>query len=71
MSTSTEIIDKVRDICSIVCEDDLCRLRMEEELLITAVKNQLLPLKDKIEVFDRIKSINLLQLEMLGQRVRR
>ena len=60
------LINEIRTMCNQLCNDELTKLRLEEELLITLVKGQKQNLKVKTEAFERIKAINRRQLEILG-----
>jgi len=69
MSTVTPI-ELIKLTAEAVSSDKLSCLRLEEEMLIMAIKRSNISFNDKRQMFDRIKEINIAQLEMLGQKVR-
>jgi hypothetical protein len=60
------LTNEIKNICNQLCDDELTKLRLEEELLITMVKSSKQRLKTKTEAFERIKAINKRQLQILG-----
>jgi hypothetical protein len=67
MSTLSDI----RKVASQVSDSDFTCLRIEEELLVMAVRSPRVPMAEKNELFTRIKEINVKQLELLGEKVRK
>jgi hypothetical protein len=67
MSTLSDI----RKVAIQVSDSDFTCLRIEEELLVMAVRSAKVPMAEKNEIFTRIKEINVKQLEMLGEKVRK
>jgi hypothetical protein len=67
MSTLSDI----RKVAIQVSDSDFTCLRIEEELLVMAVRSAKVPMAEKNEIFSRIKEINVKQLEMLGEKVRK
>ena len=64
-------ISDIRKVAIQVSDSDFTCLRIEEELLVMAVRSAKVPMAEKNEIFARIKEINVKQLEMLGERVRK
>jgi hypothetical protein len=67
MSTLSDI----RKVAIQVSDSDFTCLRIEEELLVMAVRSAKVPMAEKNEIFSRIKEINVKQLELLGEKVRK
>ena len=67
MSTLSDI----RKVAAQVSDSDFTCLRIEEELLVMAVRSAKVPMAEKNELFARLKEINVRQLEMLGEKVRK
>lgn len=63
-------LEQIRKTVAFACELNFDRLRMEEEILISFVKNSNNSMNEKGEAFKRIKEINKLQLEILGEKIR-
>jgi hypothetical protein len=61
------LTETIKKVCEQVCDDELTRLRLEEEILITMIKSQRQSLQSKSEALSRIKAINKLQLKVLGE----
>lgn len=61
-----KITDQIKSISTQISDDELSRLRIEEELLIMLVRSSKHSLKIKSEAFERIKTINTKQLDLLG-----
>ena len=62
-------VKEIRTITNKICESLLDKLRLEEEMLLMLVKNTQVSLDEKTEAFERIKEINMKQLEVLGQKI--
>lgn len=59
-------LEQIRNVANLVSEDQLTKLRLEEELLINLVRKPSYLLADKVKVMERIKEINKKQIEILG-----
>ncbi len=62
-------LEKIREVSSRVSNNALERLRIEEELLISLVRNSSVAMTLKSSAFTRIKDINMKQLELLGDKI--
>jgi len=63
---SKHIVNEIREVCRQICDTDLDRLRLEEELLIQLVKSRKHKLNTKQHAFSRIDEINKQQRQLLG-----
>lgn len=61
------LVLEIQQITHQICDDDLTRLRLEEELLVTFIKNKSGRLNEKKEAIERVKLINKMQLKLLGE----
>lgn len=59
-------LEQIRTVASIVTEDELTKLRMEEELLILLARKNGISLDSKRRIMERIKEINRREIEILG-----
>lgn len=67
IASSQNILSQIKAVCSKISDDELTKLRLEEELLITLVKCQKQNLTIKKEAFQRITDINKKQLTLIGE----
>ena len=59
-------LEQIRTVASLVTEDELTKLRMEEELLILLARKTGISLDSKKKIMERIKEINRREIEILG-----
>lgn len=59
-------LEQIRTVASLVTEDELTKLRMEEELLILLARKSGIALESKRKIMERIKEINRREIEILG-----
>jgi len=59
-------LEQIRSTAGLVTEDELTKLRLEEELLICLVRKNGLSLDSKKKIMERIKEINRREIEILG-----
>lgn len=59
-------LEQIRSTASIVAEDELTKLRLEEELLVVLARKHGMTLDLKKKICERIKEINKQQIEILG-----
>jgi hypothetical protein len=59
-------LEQIRSTANLVTEDELTKLRLEEELLICLVRKNGLSLDSKKKIMERIKEINRREIEILG-----
>jgi hypothetical protein len=59
-------LEQIRSTAALVTEDELTKLRLEEELLICLVRKNGLSLDSKKKIMERIKEINRREIEILG-----
>jgi hypothetical protein len=59
-------LEQIKTVASIVTEDELTKLRMEEELLILLARKNGISLDSKRRIMERIKEINRREIEILG-----
>lgn len=59
-------LEQIRSTANLVTEDELTKLRLEEELLICLVRKNGLSLDSKKRIMQRIKEINRREIEILG-----
>lgn len=61
-----QIIEEIKKISSLITDDELSKLRIEEEMLTMLVRCSKFNLQSKKKAFTRIEQINKLQLQILG-----
>lgn len=59
-------LEQIRSVANLVAEDELTKLRLEEELLVVLARKHGLALDSKRKICERIKEINKKQIEILG-----
>ena len=59
-------LEQIRSTAGLVTEDELTKLRLEEELLICLVRKNGLSLDSKKKIMERNKEINRREIEILG-----
>jgi len=59
-------LEQIRATAGLVTEDELTKLRMEEELLILLARKNGISLDSKKKIMERIKEINRREIEILG-----
>lgn len=59
-------LEQIRATAGLVTEDELTKLRMEEELLILLARKTGISLDSKKKIMERIKEINRREIEILG-----
>ena len=59
-------LEQIRSTAGLVTEDELTKLRMEEELLILLARKTGISLDSKKKIMERIKEINRREIELLG-----
>ena len=59
-------LEQIRSTANLVTEDELTKLRMEEELLILLARKTGISLDSKKKIMERIKEINRREIEILG-----
>lgn len=59
-------LEQIRSTAGLVTEDELTKLRLEEELLICLGRKNGLSLDSKKKIMERIKEINRREIEILG-----
>lgn len=59
-------LEQIRATAGLVTEDELTKLRMEEELLILLARKTGISLDSKKKIMERIKEINRREIELLG-----
>lgn len=59
-------LEQIRSTAGLVTEDELTKLRMEEELLILLARKTGISLDSKKKIMERIKEINRREIEILG-----
>jgi hypothetical protein len=62
----SKFLNTIALVAQTISNDELVRLRLEEELLIHLIKNPDRDLSIKTEAFVRLKSINERQMKLLG-----
>ena len=62
-------LDDIKTMTREVTNSELAALRLEEEILLNAVKASKVSLKSKTESLQRIARINKRQLEILGEKL--
>lgn len=71
MLNNLNIVDQISIIAVSVTEAEIDKLRIEEELLLMIVKTSKHSLTVKSAAFDRLKRINVKQLELMGEHLKR
>jgi ribosomal protein S7 len=61
-----DVLSMVREVANVVTTDELMKLRLEEELLVSYARNPEVSIKEKKLAFERIAEINRQQLKILG-----
>lgn len=59
------LIDQIEIIVTKITDDKLTQYRLEEELLVQALRSKKVSLENKSEVIERIKYINKKQTDLL------